>query len=241
MFAAEPTFRSVCCALWACLVLAGCNETFNSGGESFGAAPRSMAQSGVGGSVDADYQIAPLDVLEISVFQVKELDGVRQVSASGHVSMPLIGELRAQGRTVKQLEKEIAARLGANYLRSPDVHVSVKEYTSQRFTVEGAVMSAGMYSMSGRTTLLQAIAMAKGLNRIADSEVAIFRKASTGERTETRYDLKAIRAGEREDPVIAAGDVVVVGESAIRSAWADVKDVFGVGVQGAGLAIRFVP
>jgi polysaccharide export outer membrane protein len=242
MSTVDSRFRRAVCGLSAAFALAGCSETFGSGDESLaaGAAPRIAAQSEVS-APDSDYKIAPLDVLQVSVFEVQELDGVHQVSATGRISMPLIGEVPAQGRTVKQLQNDIAARLGADYIRNPDVQVLVKEYTSQRFTVEGAVMSAGIYSMSGRTTLLQAIAMAKGLSRIADSEVAIFRKSSTGERTVARYDLKAIRTGEREDPIIAAGDVVVVGESAIRSAWADVKDVFGVGVQGAGLAIRLVP
>ena len=125
--------------------------------------------------------------------------------------MPLIGELPAKGKSVKELEMAIAARLGSNYLRAPDVHVSVKDFTSQRYTIEGEVAGPGIYSLAGRTTLLQAIAQAKGLTRVADHNVAIFRDVNNT-RVPTTYDISAIRSGEREDPILLAGDVIVVGE-----------------------------
>lgn len=247
MSTAAPIFR-LTLAITCLLALAGCNETFSSAGDRTGSFGREVHSAGTVAPLkttvgldasDSDYQIAPLDVLEISVFQVKDLDGVRQVSRTGHISMPLIGELAAKGKSVKQLEREIAARLGANYLRAPDVHVSVKDYASQRFTVEGAVNAPGIYSMSGRTTLLQAIAQAKGLSRIADREVAVFRRTDDN-RIANRYDLSSIRSGEVEDPVIVGGDIVVVGDSAIRTVWTEFKDVFGVGMQGVGVASRFI-
>ncbi|CAN2535077.1 hypothetical+protein [Methylocapsa aurea] len=190
--------------------------------------------------LEADYRIQPLDVLEITVFQVKDLDGTRQVSRTGYISMPLIGELPAKGKSVKELEMTIAARLGTNYLRAPDVHVSVKDFTSQRYTIEGEVAGPGIYPLAGRTTLLQAIAQAKGLTRVADYNVAIFRDVNNT-RLPTTYDISSIRSGEREDPILIAGDVIVVGESAIRSAWTEFKDIFGVGLQGAGFATRLAP
>lgn len=227
----------------ACLLLslAGCSEAVAPVDDTTGSlAARAAATPSDARALDDDYKIQPLDVLDISVFQVKDLDGTRQVSRTGFISMPLIGEVQAKGKSVKELETLIAARLGSNYLRSPDVHVSVKDYTSQRFTVEGAVASPGVYPISGRTTLLQAIAQAKGLTRIAERQVAVFRKVDNA-RVANRYDLEAIRSGAKEDPVILAGDVLVVGESAIRTAWTEFKDVFGVGLQGAGFAARFFP
>jgi len=225
------------------LALAGCSEAVAPVDDTTGSFARDRASAIVSsdagsGVLDDDYKIQPLDVVEVTVFQVKDLDGTRQVSRTGYISMPLIGELPAKGKSVKELETLIAARLGSNYLRSPDVHVSVKDYASQRFTVEGAVGAPGVYPISGRMTLLQAIAQAKGLTRVADREVAVFRKVDNA-RIANRYDFTAIRSGEREDPVLLAGDVVVVGESAIRSAWTEFKDVFGVGIQGAGFASRF--
>ncbi|MBY6242484.1 polysaccharide biosynthesis/export family protein [Methylosinus sp. Sm6] len=233
----------------SCIVLAlgGCSESVGSFNDETGSfardrayAPAAQSKIPLSNPSDADYKIQPLDVLEITVFQVKELDGTRQVSSTGHVSMPLIGELQAKGKSVKELETAIAARLGSNYLHSPDVHVSVKDYLSQRFTVEGSVTSPGVYPITGRMTLLQAIAQAKGLTRSADRDVAVFRTVDNA-RVANRYDLSAIRSGEREDPVLVAGDIVVVGESAIRSAWTEFKDLFGVGIQGVGVAARFVP
>jgi polysaccharide biosynthesis/export protein len=87
---------------------------------------------------------------------------------------------------------------------------------------------------------LQAIAQAKGLTRVADYNVAIFRDVNNT-RVPTTYDISSIRSGAREDPILIAGDVIVVGESAIRSAWTEFKDVFGVGLQGAGFATRLAP
>ncbi|WP_159726027.1 polysaccharide biosynthesis/export family protein [Methylosinus sp. Ce-a6] len=225
------------------LALAGCSEAVGPLDDTTGSFARDRASAIVSsdtgsGVLDDDYKIQPLDVVEITVFQVRDLDGTRQVSRTGYISMPLIGELPAKGKSVKELETLIAARLGSNYLRSPDVHVSVRDYASQRFTVEGAVGSPGVYPISGRMTLLQAIAQAKGLTRVADREVAVFRKVDNA-RIANRYDLAAIRSGERDDPVLLAGDVVVVGESAIRSAWTEFKDILGVGLQGMGFARFF--
>jgi polysaccharide biosynthesis/export protein len=231
------------------LTLGGCSESVSSFNDETGSlvrervyadAPAAQSKIQVSNVSESDYKIQPLDVLEISVFQVEELDGTRQVSKTGYVSMPLIGEVQARGKSVKELETAIAARLGANYLHSPDVHVSVKEYLSQRFTIEGAVGAPGVYSITGRMTLLQAVAQARGLTRVADQDVAVFRTVDNA-RVVNRYDLSAIRSGEREDPVLVAGDVVVVGESAVRTAWTEFKDVFGVGLQGAGFAARIVP
>jgi polysaccharide export outer membrane protein len=187
-----------------------------------------------------DYKISPMDVVEVRVYQVKDLDTVAQVSQTGYISLPLIGDVRADGRSVKQLEVDIAARYGAKYLRSPNVRVSVKDFTSQRFTVEGAVVGPGAFAMSGRTTLLQGIAMARGQTRIADNEVAVFRMVD-GKRIATRYDLTAIRDGQAEDPMLAGGDLVVVGESAVKNAWANFKDILGAGTGLAGMGMRMGP
>lgn len=238
----EPRLRKMAVALCIPLMTAACSETFGPAGDETGSLAREAAPPHVASynaPDEGDYKIAPFDVLEISVYQVKDLDGIRQVSRTGFISMPLIGELQAKGRSIKELERDIAARLGSSYLRAPDVHVSVKEFTSQRFTVEGAVTGPGTFAISGRTTLLQAIAQARGLTKIADRDVAIFRNIDN-RRFVNRYDLSAIRSGEREDPVIMAGDIVVVGESAIRSAWTEFKDVFSVGLQGGGFAARFL-
>jgi polysaccharide biosynthesis/export protein len=175
-----------------------------------------------------DYRLGPLDVIEVSVFQVPELTKSVQINASGLISLPLIGTVSVGGRAIRDVEREIEQRLGEKYLQSPQVSILVKEYTSQRITIEGAVNSPGIYPITGRTTLLQAIALAKGPTRVADeSGVIIFRQTADA-REAAVFDLGPIRTGEAPDPALRGGDVIVVDQSAIRTAWRDLRESIGV-------------
>ena len=93
--------------------------------------------------------------------------------------------------------------------------VFVKEYNSQRVTVEGAVKKPGVYPLRGHSSLLQFIATAEGLDQNADSTVLILRQAN-GKRMAARFDIDEIRAGSSEDPVVQAGDTIVAGTSAAK-------------------------
>jgi polysaccharide biosynthesis/export protein len=182
------------------------------------------ANGGVVGTPNDDYKIAPLDVLEITVFGVADLNRTVQVSSSGLISLPLIKSVRAGGRTQAQIEKEIAAKLEAGYLQSPQVSVFVKEYNSQRITVDGAVNKPGIFPTTGKVSLLQAIALAEGLNTVADPSGILLFRTVDNKRLAARYDLKAIRSGKVQDPMLQAGDIVMVDESATRTTLRDVKD-----------------
>lgn len=171
-----------------------------------------------------DYRIGPLDKLNITVFQVKDLtlDEV-QVDGSGRVFLPLIGVVMAAGKTTQELSTEIADRLRGQFLQSPQVAVWVAEAISQKVTVDGSVVEPGVYTMSGPTTLLQAVAMAKGpdLKYANLSRVAVFRTIN-GQRNAAVFDLKAIRAGRAADPVILGNDVVVVEGSAVKGMFREI-------------------
>lgn len=98
-------------------------------------------------------------------------------------------------------------------MHDPQVTVSVTESSSQKITVDGAVTEAGVFEMKGRTTLQQAVAMAKGATRTADlRNVAVFRTVDD-QRTVAVFDLIAIRMGEAPDPVLMGDDIVVVDTS----------------------------
>jgi len=182
-------------------------------------------------AAEAEYRVGPSDVLEVSVFQVSDLSKTVQVTASGEIALPLIGNVAAGGKTVAELESEIAGKLGERYLQSPQVSVFVKEATSQRVTVEGAVATPGMVALSGPTTLLQTIALSGGLKETADPRgILVFRTAQQ-QRMAAKFDLAAIRTGKAEDPVLHGGDIVVVDESGFRSALGNVRQnipVFGL-------------
>jgi polysaccharide export outer membrane protein len=214
------------------LVLAACSSAGggSAGGSASSAAavPSAFASAVPGPTSSADYRIAPLDILDISVFQVPDLTKTVQVSSSGQISLPLIGTVQAGGKSPQDLEKQIAGVLGAKYLQSPQVSVFVKEYTSQKVTVEGAVIKPGIYPMSGKTTLLQAIALAGGLDRVADSRgIVVFREAG-GKKQAAKFDLPSIRSGKADDPVIAGGDVVVVDQDGGKTALRGVRESLGI-------------
>lgn len=158
------------------------------------------------------YKIGPHDVVEVAVFQVPELSKVAQVSDAGSVGLPLLGEVPASGRTAQELERDLVRQYGAKYLQKPQVSVMVKEYNSQRITLEGAVKKPGVYPLRGKTSLLQTIAQAEGFGDTADTTVVVFRQTPQG-RAAARFDVSEIRAGTTEDPQLQSGDVVVVSTS----------------------------
>ena len=114
------------------------------------------------------YKIGPQDTIEIAVFKVPDLSRTVQVADSGTVNLPLIGDVVAAGKTAQQLERDLVKKYGGKYLQSPQVTVSVKEYNSQRVTIEGAVKKPGVYPIRGKASLLQFIATAEGLDPNAE-------------------------------------------------------------------------
>jgi polysaccharide export outer membrane protein len=183
-----------------------------------------FAAAGTPGS--AAYKIGPQDVLEISVFKVEELSRSVQVADVGTVNLPLVGEVQAAGRTARELELDLAKKLGAKYLQSPQVTVYVKEFNSRRVTIDGAVKKPGVYPIRGKTTLVQFIATAEGLTELADnSSIAVFR-TTDGKRSVARFDVDEIRDGKAADPVIQEGDVIVVSQSATKTAFQNFLKAF---------------
>lgn len=155
-------------------------------------------------------------MLEVSVFKVQELSKTVQVSDTGSINLPLVGEMQAGGRTAREVEQDLTKSLGAKYLQNPQVTVYVKEHNSQRITVEGAVKKPGVYPLKGTSSLLQVIALAEGLDKVSDSTVVVFRNNEQGKRTAARFDMDAIRTGNADDPTVQSGDVVVAGTSAFK-------------------------
>lgn len=176
----------------------------------------------------SDYRVGPLDVLEIAVFQVADLTRTVRINSSGNVSLPLIGTFAAGGKTVQELETEIAQRLRDGFLQDPQVTVYVKEFTSQRITVEGAVNGPGMFPITGQTSLLQAVALAGGMDRLANQRGVIVFRTIAGQRMAAVFDMTEIRAGQAEDPRIYGDDIVVVDFSGARSAWRELIGSLGV-------------
>jgi polysaccharide export outer membrane protein len=166
--------------------------------------------------LETGYRIAPLDKVEIKVLKMADLSGDYNVDLAGNISMPLIGEVRAVNLTTSDLDRELTAKLGEKYLENPDVSIGIKESTTRVVTVDGAVREPGAFPTIGSTSLLRAVALAKGVTEDANPRrVAVFRTIS-GQRQAAAFDLVAIRRGQMDDPKLYAGDIVVVDGSAIK-------------------------
>ena len=185
--------------------------------------------------IPQDYRIGPLDKISITVFQEPDLSVKDvQVEASGQILLPLIGAVQAAGKTSSQLAQEITTRLGERYLQSPQVSVLVSESVSQRVTVEGTVTEPGIYESQGPTTLLQAIALAKGMTPVASSKDVVIFRVINGQRMGARFAVNDISNGRADDPAILGNDIVEVGLSRSKAMWRDV-------LRAAPLASIFAP
>ena len=169
-----------------------------------------------------EYRIGPLDALDITVLQEPDLSTkAAPVDAFGNVSLPLIGDIKASGKTANELSREVAALFGKEYLKNPQVSVVVAKPVAQKVTVQGEVTEPGIYPIEGPTTLLGALSLAKGETQIAAlNDVVVFRTVN-GQRAGAVFDVGQIRSGQAPDPQIRSNDLIIVGYSGGRRAWRD--------------------
>ncbi len=196
-------------AFLACL-LAGCGSPGTCACTRCALSPKARATLPPPDVINADgeykavseYRIGVNDLIEINVFQVAELGRAVRVNTQGQISLPLIGTLQAGGRTVAELE-DIAARFQQSYIQDPQVTIFIKEFTSQRVTVEGAVRKPGIYALTGKTSLLQALADGRRTRPAREHAGHVIFRTVEKQKMAVVFDIAAIRAGCNEDPQIA--------------------------------------
>ena len=155
------------------------------------------------------------DVLEISVWNQKDLDTETVVRPDGMITMPLVGDIKAAGQTPASVHDKITQALQAFIkIASPnEVSVGVKTYMSYRFTVQGEVGKPGQYTSPSYVTVSDAIALAGGPTRFAKrNSMVLFRKDSKGETQSLAIDYDLVAAGKRPDlnVWILADDVLYI-------------------------------
>lgn len=171
----------------------------------------------------AEYSIGPLDALDITVLQEPDLSAkAAPVDAFGNVNLPLIGDIKASGKTAGELAREVASRYAQRYLKNPQVSVVVAKPVAQKVAVQGEVVQPGVYPIEGPTTLLGALSLAKGETQLAAlNDVVVFRQVN-GQRAGAVFDVRQIRSGQAADPQIRSNDMIIVGYSGSRRAWRDI-------------------
>ncbi len=185
-----------------------------------GATPEPASASAFGADT-TDYRISQQDILQISVFQVNDLNNLVQVGQDGNITLPLVGRIQVAGRTTPEAEQIIADKLRQKYLQSPQVSVQVKTY-GKRITVSGAVGGPRVLADDGNTTLSQAVANAGGVADIGNSGRVHIARSKDQHVQDDVYDLDDIQAGKVTDPLLHGGDIVVVERSGYRVAFKEI-------------------
>ncbi len=165
-----------------------------------------------GNAISEEFVIGTGDVLAVNVWKETEVSRVVPVRSDGRISLPLVGELQAGGRTPKQLEAEITTKL-KDYVSEPEVTVIVQEIKSQKFNVLGMVMKPGSYVLTNPTTILDAIALAGGFRDFAkQKDVYVLRRAADGNQARLPFNYKDVVKGHNSAQNIAlqSNDTIVV-------------------------------
>jgi polysaccharide biosynthesis/export protein len=163
--------------------------------------------------VTQDYFIGPEDVLDITVWKNADLSKQVTVRPDGRISLPLIGDITAVGKTAAQLSGDISVKL-KEYKENPSISIIVKEVNSYAIFVLGEVVKPGKYPLKSKTTLLQAITIASGFTPMAArNKIVVFRFAKDGGsriKMKASYDDIVLRDGSTQDIELKPGDQIVV-------------------------------
>lgn len=158
-----------------------------------------------------EYRVGPEDVLDVFVWKDTDLTKTVPVRPDGKISLPLIGELEASGKTATQLQAEVTTLL-QKFMSAPVVTVTVKEINCPKISVLGQVNKPDRYRIRQRITVLEAVAMAGGFTEFAKRDkITIIRQ--TGGKSETRMQIdlkKVLKEGRGEAFYLEPFDTVYV-------------------------------
>jgi polysaccharide biosynthesis/export protein len=161
---------------------------------------------------DASFVIGNDDLLAINVWKEPDISRSIPVRSDGKISLPLVGEVQATGRTPLQLEEDIAGKL-RNYIAEPEVTVMVQEIHSEKFNILGQVMKPGSYPLEVATTVLDAIAAAGGFRDFANQRhIYILRQNANGGESRIAFNYKNVIKGKnsQQNIKVEPRDTIVV-------------------------------
>jgi len=176
------------------------------------APPAAQPQAPPAQKADDQYIIGPADVLAINVWKETEISRSVPVRSDGRISLPLIGDVQASGRTPRQLQDDISKKL-ASFISEPDVTVIVQETHSQKINVLGQVGHPGTFLLTDSTTVLDAIALAGGFKDFAkQKQIYVLRQNSDGTQARLPFNYKDVVKGKNveQNVKLQARDTVVV-------------------------------
>ncbi len=161
---------------------------------------------------DDHFVIGNDDLLAINVWKEPDISRSIPVRSDGKISLPLVGEVQAAGRTPLQLEQDIASKL-RNYIAEPEVTVMVQQINSEKFNILGQVTKPGSYSLTNATTVLDAIAVAGGFRDFAKRKsIYVLRQSPNGGESRIAFNYKDVIKGKNpgQNIKLEPRDTVVV-------------------------------
>jgi polysaccharide export outer membrane protein len=157
-----------------------------------------------------EYRLGPGDKLRIEVYKDPQLSQSVQVRPDGKITLPLVGDVEATGRTPIELRDMLTKSL-KEYMNNPTVTVIVVEAIASQVFVMGEVSHPGSMQLHGPTTILQAIAMAGGFKEFANTkDVRVLRPNSNGSMQQLRFNYKDVLNGDAKPFYLRSGDTVIV-------------------------------
>lgn len=160
-------------------------------------------------SVAADYRLVNGDKLRIEVYKDAQLSQSLQIRPDGKITLPLVGDLPAAGRTSSELKDDITASL-KEYITNPVVTVIVTETVPANIYVMGEVKVPGPQPLKGPTSIMQVLATAGGFTEWANTkDIQILRPTPTGQTT-LRFNYKEAVKGDARMVFLEPGDTVIV-------------------------------
>lgn len=166
-----------------------------------------------GSAVGASYAINPGDVLQVFVWNEESLSREVLVRPDGFISIPLVGQVAAGGRTPDEVEQAIAEGLGRYLKDEPTVTVSLQGIGGNKIYILGKVNRPGEYPMVRPVDVMQALAIAGGLNTFAaENSIVVLRRNTDGSQAAIPFEYGEVKDGDALDTniMLRAGDVVVV-------------------------------
>jgi polysaccharide export outer membrane protein len=161
------------------------------------------------------YVIGPLDVLSIKVWNNANLSGAVSVDSDGLISLPLVGEIKADGLTQRQLKEKLVERLRDFFNNNPDVDVTVLKVNSKRFFVYGGVGHPGEYPLVQETTIMDALASVGGFAAFGNKKkIRIQRMLPSGVVEEHKFNYDEVSKGKHmeQNILLENGDRIIVPE-----------------------------
>jgi polysaccharide biosynthesis/export protein len=227
--------RLTCTSMRRLLVLAVlCPAAGLAGAQEKPVAPAAQSQAEKA-AVAVSVEIAPGDLLEISVFDVPELTQQVRVGADGKVQLALLGSTPVAGLTGQEAAEMIARQLReGNFLLRPQVNVLLKEFASQGVSVIGEVKNPGVYQVLGLRSLLDVISMAGGLTTVADTRITVKRRTGRKENVTVKLKNDDVQTSLANDVQIHPGDLILVPRAGIVYVLGDVNRPGGFVMQDNG-------